>query len=101
MKFNLDYPCDFPRIKFTIHDSGVITDEAIGEATLNLKRAMTKVSKEGFVEVPKTYIQCWNANKPGEERGCVMFSMTIIPQEEADSDPVGEAQEEPNMNPTL
>lgn len=27
--------------------------------------------------------------------------MTILPKEEADSDPVGEAQEEPNINPSL
>lgn len=27
--------------------------------------------------------------------------MTILTKDEADGDPVGEAQEEPNMNPTL
>ena len=30
-----------------------------------------------------------------------MFSMSILPKEEADGDPVGEAQEEPNQNPWL
>ena len=55
-KFDLDVPCDFPRIKFTIHDEGVITDEAIGEATINLKRTITKLEKEGQVEIPKTYV---------------------------------------------
>ena len=30
-----------------------------------------------------------------------MFSMSILPKEEADDDPVGEAQEEPNQNPRL
>jgi hypothetical protein len=56
MKFSIDYPCDFPRIKFTIHDAGAFTDEAIGEATLNLKRTMQRVAKEGLIEIPKTYI---------------------------------------------
>ena len=30
-----------------------------------------------------------------------MFSMTILTKEEAEGDPVGEAQEEPNQNPFL
>ena len=30
-----------------------------------------------------------------------MFSMTILPKEDADAEPVGEAQDEPNENPTL
>jgi fer-1-like protein 6 len=42
-KFDLAVPCDFPRIKFTIHDEGVFTDEAIGEATLNLKGTISKL----------------------------------------------------------
>ena len=46
-KFTLKVPCDFPRIKFTVLDQGVITDEAIGEATLNLKRTVTNLQKEG------------------------------------------------------
>jgi hypothetical protein len=31
-----------------------------------------------------------------EERGILMFSMTILPKEEADADPVGESWDEPN-----
>ena len=34
----------------------------IGEATLNLKRTITKMEREGYIEVPKTYISCYNAN---------------------------------------
>jgi putative transposon-encoded protein len=34
----------------------------IGEATLNLKRTITKMEREGYIEVPKTYISCSNAN---------------------------------------
>lgn len=30
MKFNLETPCDFPRLTFSLYDHRVITDEAIG-----------------------------------------------------------------------
>ena len=100
-KFDLKVPCEFPRIKFTIHDSGVITDEAIGEATLNLKRTIGKIQRDGFVEIPKTYITCQHANFPGEERGILMFSMTILLKADADEDPVGESWDEPNHSPFL
>ena len=43
MKFDLTVPCDFPRLKFAIMNSGAISDESIGESTLNLKRAAYKV----------------------------------------------------------
>ena len=100
-KFDLEVPCDFPRIKFNIYDAGMITDESIGESTINLKRSITKLEKEGFVEVPKTYISFKHPNKGDEDRGILMFSMTILPKEDADAEPVGEAQDEPNENPTL
>jgi putative transposon-encoded protein len=100
-KFLLEVPCEFPRIKFTIQDAGVFTDEAIGEATLNLKNTISKLEKEGMVEIPKTYIVCSNANMPDQERGVLMFSMTILLKEEADADPVGESWDEPNHSPFL
>ena len=37
----------------------------------------------------------------GEDRGILMFSMTILTKEDAEAEPVGEAQEEPNENPFL
>ena len=101
MKFALETPIDFPRLKFFIHDQGVVTDEMIGESTINLKGTINKLLKEGEIEVPKTYISFSNPNKPGEDRGIMMFSMTIIPLEDALGEPVGEAQEEPNENPFL
>ena len=33
--------------------------------------------------------------------GCLMFSMDILTKEYADSDPVGEAQDQPNKDPLL
>jgi len=76
-------------------------DEMIGEATLNLKRTISKAQKEGFIEVPKTYITCANANMVGEDRGNLMFSMTILTKDDADDDPVGESWDEPNHDPFL
>lgn len=37
-KFSLETPCDFPRLKFSIYDYGVVSDEALGESILNLKK---------------------------------------------------------------
>ena len=101
MKFNLTLPCEFPRIKFAIHDSGYISDDSIGEAAINLKRTINKLDEQDSVEVPKTFLTFSHPNFPGEDRGVLMFSMTILPKEEADEEPVGEAQEEPNINPRL
>jgi hypothetical protein len=63
---------------------------------LNLKKTINKAIKEEKIEVPKTYISVWHPNSPGEDRGIIMFSMTILPKDEADSDPVGESWDEPN-----
>ena len=65
MKFQLETPCDFPRIKFIIHDEGWFVDEFIGEATVNLKRTCNKLDKEDSVEIPKTYVSCAHPNLPG------------------------------------
>jgi hypothetical protein len=100
-KFVIETPCDFPRIKFNIVDNGTFADTAIGEAVLNLKKTIMKATKEDVIEVPKTYISVWHPNKPGEDRGILMFSMTILPKEEADADPVGESWDEPNHSPFL
>lgn len=39
-KFDLEDPCQFPILKFTIHDSGFITDEKIGDTAINLKNTI-------------------------------------------------------------
>ena len=95
-KFDLKIPCDFPRLKVLIFDAGLVVDEVIGEGTLNLKKTIDKLEKEGSIAIPKTYIQCFNPNKQGEEGGCLMFSMDILLKEDADGDPVGESWDEPN-----
>lgn len=91
MKFDLELPCDAPRIRFVTRDAGFVSDESIGEAQITLKKTIYKLEKEPTLEVPKTYVTCSHPNHPGEDRGILMFSMTILPKEEADEDPVGEA----------
>jgi hypothetical protein len=53
------------------------------------------------VEVPKSYLNFTHPSKPGEDRGVLMFSMTILPKEDANAEPVGESWDEPNENPFL
>jgi len=101
MKFDLKVPCEFPRLKFQVLDGGVMSDEAIGETTLSLKNTIKKLKKEGAVSVPKSYVSFCNPVAPDEEKGMMLFSMDILLKEDANADPVGEAQEEPNKNPFL
>jgi hypothetical protein len=46
--------------------SGTLSDDIFGDATLNLKNSIAKLTKEGFLEVPKTYITCLHTNKGDE-----------------------------------
>ena len=62
---------------------------------------MMKIEKEETIEVPKTLVLCTHPNKPGEDRGVLMFSMTILEKEAADEDPVGDSWDEPNHSPFL
>lgn len=101
MKFDLTVPCEFPRLKFSIFDAGLAADEAIGETTLSLKRTLKKLKSEDRVSVPKSYLSISNPTNPIEEKGILMFSMDILLKADANQDPVGEAQEEPNKDPFL
>ena len=101
MKFDLKIPCEFPRLKFQVFDSGVMQDEAIGETTMSLKNTLKKLKKEGSVSVPKSFVTFINPTDPDEERGMMLFSLDILLKEDAKQDPVGEAWDEPNKNPFL
>jgi len=79
----------------------MLSDEGIGETTMSLKNTIKKLKKEGSVSVPKSYVSFFNPVSPDDEKGMMLFSMDIILKEDANSDPVGEAQEEPNKNPFL
>ena len=101
MKFHLKTPCEFPRLKFQVMDAGVMSSEAIGETVLSLKSTLKKLKKQESVSVPKSYVTFTNPVQPEDEKGMMMFSMDILTVEDANQDPVGEAQNEPNKNPYL
>lgn len=56
MKFDINVPCEFPRLKFEVLDAGVASDESIGTASINLKRTINKLKKEERVSVPKSFL---------------------------------------------
>lgn len=64
-------------------------------------RTVNLLQKEGRLEIPKTWLSFTHPNKKDEDRGMLLVSMSILPKAEADGQPVGEAQEEPNENPKL
>ena len=101
MKFTLKVPCDFPRLKFQVLDAGVVSDEAIGETTLNLRSTVKKVQGLDSLSVPKSFVAFTNPCDPEEERGMMLFSLDILTKEDADQDPVGLGQDEPNHDPVL
>ena len=37
-KFDVSTPCEFPRLKFQLYDSGLINSDSLGESILNLKK---------------------------------------------------------------
>lgn len=90
MKFKLQTPCDFPRLKFQVFDSNVTGDTAIGEASINVKRAMKTLIKEDCLKMPKSFIQLVNPMHKEEHNGLLMFSMDILLIDDANQDPVGE-----------
>ena len=100
-KFDVSTPCEFPRLKFQLFDFGMISDESIGESILNLKKTMTLLSKEGRIDIPKTWLQFSSPSEKNDECGQVLISMQIIPKQEAELSPAGEGWDEPNENPKL
>ena len=56
MKFRINMPCEFPRLKFQIYDAGFTGDEAIGEKSISLRRTLAKLDKEDRVSIPKSFI---------------------------------------------
>jgi hypothetical protein len=68
-KFDVSTPCEFPRLKFQLFDFGMISDDSIGESILNLKKTMTLLTKEGRIDIPKTWLQFSSPNEKNDECG--------------------------------
>lgn len=57
--------------------------------------------KEGKIDISKTWLTFDSPNGIHDFCGQVLISLQILPKSEADLNPVGEAQNEPNLNPKL
>ena len=102
MKFNLQLPCTFPRLTFDVRDFNTFgSDEALCSCTISVKRLIKKLVQEGKLEIKNKWIQLGNRNDPGELKGEIKIDLYFIQKYEADQNPVGEAQEEPNHDPKL
>ena len=102
MKFHIQVPCTFPRLYFTCFDYNVLSsDESIGECYISLKRLFKRLQQEGRLTMPDQWIPLSTVKDPGDERGDIKISLYLLPKFEADQNPVGEAQDEPNRDPKL
>jgi len=102
MKFPIKIPCTFPRLNFRVYDFNVLSsDEAIGECYISLKRVFKKLMQQGQMVLDKKWIPLAKKNDSGAEQGEVLISIYFVPQDIANQNPVGEAQEEPNKDPVL
>lgn len=101
MKFKVSMPCQFPRLKFQVYNYSILGDSIIGENTLSLQKTLNKLQKEGEIEIPKAWINLENPEDPTDDCGRLKFQMDIVTMMKAESEPVGEAWDEPNVNPRL
>ena len=102
MKFNLTIPCTFPRLTFDVLDFNAFSsNEALCSCTISVQRLLKKLQQEGRLEIKNKWIQLSNRNDPGEPKGEIKIDLYFIQKFEADQNPVGEAQDEPNHSPKL
>lgn len=95
-------PSTFPRLYFNAMEFNTLSgDVSIGECYISLKRVFKKLLQEGRLSIEKKWVPFSHPKDPGELRGECLISLDMIPKFEADQDPVGEGQEEPNKNPYL
>lgn len=62
---------------------------------------MNLLVKEGRIDLPKSWLSFNSPNNKNDDCGQLLISMQILPKNEAEQTPVGEAQNEPNENPKL
>lgn len=58
---------------------------------MEMKNTVSKLMKEGRIDINYAWISFSHPNRRHEHRGDVLISMSIIPKFEADGAPVGEA----------
>ena len=102
MKFNLTVPCTFPRLTFDLKDFNTFgADEALCSCTISVKRLIKKLVQDGKLELKNKWIQLGNRDDPGETKAELKIDLYFLQKSEADQNPVGEAQDEPNHSPKL
>eukprot|EP00828_Plagiopyla_frontata_P023412 TRINITY_DN3002_c0_g1_i1.p3 TRINITY_DN3002_c0_g1~~TRINITY_DN3002_c0_g1_i1.p3 ORF type:complete len:230 (-),score=39.42 TRINITY_DN3002_c0_g1_i1:180-869(-) len=102
MKFSLEIPCPFPRLKFLIYDFNAFSSsDAIGTCVISFMKLFPKLKSEGKYQTNFKILKLMHPNFPGESRGELKVSIHIITKQEANASPVGEAQEDPNRDPYL
>ena len=100
MKFQIGND-EFPRLKLQIFDTGLAGAEAIGETTLNLANSIKLLKKVGTLEDKKIWVQFSNPQKPDTPSGYCLIQLQVKHEADAENEPVGEAQDEPNKDPVL
>jgi hypothetical protein len=102
MKFPIKVPCTFPRLYFTVYDFNTLSsDEAIGECYISMKRIFKRLLQEGKLTIDKKWFPLTQPKDPGETKGEICISLSLLQKYEADQNPVGEAQDDPNRDPML
>ena len=102
MKFPIKIPCTFPRLYFAVYDFNAFSsDDAIGQCYISLKRIFKRLLQEGRLNIEKKWIPLTSIDDPGEIKGEILYSIYLLQKYEADQNPVGEAQDEPNRDPKL
>ncbi|EGR34566.1 hypothetical protein IMG5_007260 [Ichthyophthirius multifiliis] len=101
MVFPFCIPCLFPRLRIQVFNfSTVGSDENLGETVITLKKALRKLRFEGSYQLSSTKYQLEHPLHQGS-RGELQISMSIVSKQLAESQPVGEGQDDPNENPFL
>ena len=76
-------------------------DESLCTCTISVKRLLKKLVKDGKLELKNKWIQLGNRDDPGETKAEIKIDLYFLQKGEADQNPVGEAQDEPNHSPKL
>ena len=92
---------EFPRLKLQLFDTGFGGDLPIGETILNLSTSIKLLQKVGTLEDKKIWMPFNNPANPESNVGYCLIQLQVLHQTDADNDPRGEAQLEPNLDPKL
>lgn len=104
MVWKIHLPCQVPRVKISMWDECVMTDsEAVGEVNFNLQPFFDQCNKDKkeISNNPQQWLPLTHPNYPGVAMGEVNLEFWLYNKIAADKTPVGEAQNEPNVEPYL